>query len=171
MFDHRDEDDFNREMDELDEENRVNREQAFDDFNAFDPKRFIQQRRGRAAPPNPDPANLPTDPQLAESYRWAQGQVDDLQLPARRGAVEPEPTRRRGRSQIRRNSLASRHRHDPLEQREREQDRREPGLIGTALRVEPGMQLLVLSGGCFGLMFLIGACGLVVWFAQRLGGG
>lgn len=171
MFDNRDEDEFNREMDELDEENRVNREQAFDDFNSFDAKRFIQQRRGQAATPPPDPANLPADPKLAESYRWAQGQVDDLQLPARRGAAEPEPVGRRGRSQIRRDSYTDRRDRDRLEQREREQDERDPGLLGTVLRVEPGMQLLVLSGGCFGLMFLIGSCGLVVWFAQRLGGG
>ncbi|MFQ3535718.1 MAG: hypothetical protein SNJ58_07560 [Aggregatilineales bacterium] len=155
----RDEDE-ERYQDELDEEREQNRRALSDDFAAFDASRYVQDVRGRAASnllsPQPDAEPEERDP----TADW-----DDplLFLPPsiRRTATGASTSRRRSRRTAEQRVLRS------ASDRSvgRATQERDPGLLGALFGsgLAPGLRFVVLGYGCFGLMLLIGLCGIFAW--------
>lgn len=152
-----------RYQDELDEEREENRRALSDDFAAFDASRYVRDVRGRAAssliPPQPDAEPEERDP----TAQW-----DDplLYLPpsVRRLSTGTGTARGRSRRAAQRGIQRASSRSAARSTRT-ERAKRDPSLLGTLFGsgLAPGLRFIVLGYGCFGVMLLIGLCGIFAW--------
>ncbi|MCS6871481.1 MAG: hypothetical protein RML95_11390 [Anaerolineae bacterium] len=159
-------DDEERYHDELDEEHEQDRRALSDDFAAFDAARYVRDARQRATSglvtPQPDAEPEERDP----TADW-----DDplKRLPAhiRRSSAGTSEARRAMRAgfQRRYQSELSRVRRATQAAARSTDQERDPSLIGALFGsgLAPGLRFIVIGYGCFGLMLLIGLCGIFAW--------
>lgn len=161
MSDWRDDDYEQNYQDELDEEREQNRRALSDDFAAFDASRYVREARGRAAesiiPPQPDAEPEERDP----TSHW-DDPLSYLPPSVRRPATGERSARRRSsrataQYRVQRAANRSAARAAPQE--------RDPSLLGALFGsgLAPGLRFIVLGYGCFGLMLIIGLCGIFAW--------
>ncbi|PJF32242.1 MAG: hypothetical protein CUN51_01040 [Candidatus Thermofonsia Clade 1 bacterium] len=156
-------DEEERYQDELDEEREQNRRALSDDFAAFDASRYVRDVRGRAASslsqPQPDAEPEERDP----TADW-----DDplARLPSgvRRVSSATGTSRRRSRRAAQR-SVRSASSTSAARSTRTDRAERDPSLLGALFGsgLAPGLRFIVLGYGCFGVMLLIGLCGIFAW--------
>lgn len=158
MSDFRDEDE-EQYLNDLDDEYALSRDAAQDDFANFDPDQYLSRRRR-------DRASIPTD-----------ADPEEMTLDPRRRRAPEQPFEedraigysRRTRS---RTSAAGGRSNPPSYRRRITSDQAEAlrqggGVLSTLLSLDPGIRWMILGFGCFGLMTLIGACGVLFWLVSR----
>lgn len=179
MSDWNEEDEY---FEELDEEAQLNRQQRRDDLNRagrlrgttpppqsrpptadfdnFDPSAYVRGRSGPPAPLDSDEEDL-----AYQNRRQAN-------LPASGGG-----SRRRGASQPAFQGRYARQLEEiqTVKQqviRDERRAGREPGILGSIFGsgLGPGLRVLVFAYGCFGLMFIVGVCGIVLWLTGAIPG-
>lgn len=149
MSDYRDPNANDEYENDLDNQYQLNRDQATDDFANFDPARYLRERHRPTGAPDAESDQVQLEPYYGNS-RFAPP------------PIEPEDVGTRG-PRVR----AARNYRSALEAKEDRMEERAPfggGLFGVLLgRFLPGLGPVAIMTGCFGLMFIVGMCGMGVW--------
>ncbi|HRE48663.1 MAG TPA: hypothetical protein PLD47_13140 [Aggregatilineales bacterium] len=159
--------------DSLDDEFALSRDQNRDDFASFDANRYVE-RRGRLADADPEDVMYDARRQAEDGSQPLGADFDPSAYIRRRTSVA-RPAQPRGR-QSRRGAQDARLQ-PQMESSDTEAGTglgslfrfgrrggggQSPlGLLGMVTTLTPGIGIVALSFGCFGLMALIGACGLM----------
>lgn len=166
MSDFRDEDE-EQYLNDLDDEYALSRDAAQDDFANFDPDQYLSRRRRNrdSLPLDSDPEEVTLDPRRRRSVQ-EQPFEEDRAIGYSRRSRRPSARSgaRSGAAGVRADSSPYRRR---ITSEQAETLRQGGGVLSTLLSLDPGIRWMILGFGCFGLMTLIGACGLLFWLVSR----
>lgn len=161
MSDFRDEDE-EQYLNDLDDEYALSRDAAQDDFANFDPDQYLSRRRRNrdSVPLDADPEEMSLDPRRRRAPE--QPFEEDRAIGYSRRSRRPRA--RSGAAGVRSAPTAYRRQ---VTSDQAEALRQGGGVLSTLLSLDPGIRWMILGFGCFGLMTLIGACGLLFWLVSR----